>query len=149
MNPATHAPFESAIRTTNTWLNELTEELGWEDRHRACRALRAALHALRDRLTVAEAVDLGAQLPMLLRGLYYEGWDPNGKPVRERKREDFRAHIAAAFRDDPAASPEGAAWAVFKVLQRHVSAGEIGDVKGLLPAEIRALWPESGVRHGP
>lgn len=148
MNQATHAPFEGTYQTTNAWLKELMEELDWQDRHRAYRALRAVLHALRDRLTVEETADLGAQLPMLIRGLYYEGWTPSGKPVKERKREDFLAHIEAAFRDDPAIFPEAVAGAVFKVLQRHVSAGEIGDVKQILPAQIRALWPEGEVRRG-
>ena len=133
---------------SNAWLKELMEELDWQDRHRAYRALRAVLHALRDRLTVEETADLGAQLPMLIRGLYYEGWTPSGKPVKERKREDFLAHIEAAFRDDPAIFPEAVAGAVFKVLQRHVSAGEIGDVKQILPVQIRALWPEGEVRRG-
>jgi uncharacterized protein (DUF2267 family) len=148
MNQATHAPFESTYQTTNAWLKELREELDWQDRHRAYRALRAVLHALRDRLTVEETADLGAQLPMLIRGLYYEGWTPSGKPVKERKKEDLLAHIEAAFRDDPAISPEAVARAVFQVLQRHVSAGEIGDVKQILPAQIRALWPEGEVRRG-
>lgn len=148
MNQATHAPFEITYQTTNAWLKELMEELDWQDRHRAYRALRAVLHALRDRLTVEETADLGAQLPMLIRGLYYEGWTPSGKPVKERKKEDFLAHIEAAFRDDPAIFPEAVAGAVFKVLQRHVSAGEIGDVKQILPAQIRALWPEGEVRRG-
>jgi uncharacterized protein (DUF2267 family) len=148
MNQATHAPFESTYQTTNAWLKGLVEELGWQDRHRAYRALRAVLHALRDRLTVEETADLGAQLPMLIRGLYYEGWTPSGKPVKERKKEDFLAHIEAAFRDEPAISPEAVARAVFKVLQRHVSAGEIGDVEQILPAQIRALWPEGEVRRG-
>ncbi len=148
MNQATHAPFESTYQTTNAWLKGLVEELGWQDRHRAYRALRAVLHALRDRLTVEETADLGAQLPMLIRGLYYEGWTPSGKPVKERKREDFLAHIEAAFRDEPATFPEAVARAVFQVLQRHVSAGEIGDVKQILPTQIRALWPEGEVRRG-
>ncbi|HMB03876.1 MAG TPA: DUF2267 domain-containing protein [Isosphaeraceae bacterium] len=148
MNQATHAPFEGTYQTTNAWLKELMEELDWQDRHRAYRALRAVLHALRDRLTVEETADLGAQLPMLIRGLYYEGWTPSGKPVKERKKEDFLAHIEAAFRDDPAIFSEAVAGAVFKVLQRHVSAGEIGDVKQILPAQIRALWPEDEVRRG-
>jgi len=141
-------PIENTVHTTNTWLNEVRDELSWQDRHRAYRALRAVLHALRDRLTVAETADLGAQLPMLIRGLYYEGWVPAGKPLKERKKEDFLAHIAAEFRDDPRIFPEGLAWAVFTVLQRHVSAGEIQDVKHILPAEIRSLWPGSEVQHG-
>jgi uncharacterized protein (DUF2267 family) len=145
MSLTTITPIESTVHTTNAWLKELAEELGWEDRHRAYLALRTVLHALRDRLTVAEAADLGAQLPMLVRGLYYEGWNPSGKPVKERKREDFLAHISAAFPGHAEIFPEAVAWAVFKVLQRHVSAGEIEDVKHILPARIRSLWTEREV----
>ena len=101
MSVTSIAAIESSIHTTNTWLKELMEELGWDDRQRAYRALAVVLHALRDRLSVAEAADLGAQLPMLVRGLYYEGWTPKGKPIKERKREDFLAHIAAAFPGQP------------------------------------------------
>ena len=136
------APIESTIHVTNTWLKELMEELGWEDRQHAYRAMAVVLHAFRDRLTVAEVADLGAQLPMLIRGLYYERWNPEGKPVKEHKREDFLAHIATAFRGHAEIFPESVAWAVFKVLQRHVSAGEIGDIKHVFPAQIRSLWPE-------
>src|SRR5271155_2452528 len=107
------APIESSIHTTNTWLKELMEELGSDDRHQAYRALAAVLHALRDRLSVAEAADLGAQLPMLIRGLYYEGWNPSGKPVRVRKREDFLDQITAALPGMPDIHPERIAWAVF------------------------------------
>jgi uncharacterized protein (DUF2267 family) len=105
MNPVTHAPFESTYRTTSAWLRELMRELGWDDPRRAYAALRAVLHALRDRLTVAEAADLSAQLPMLVRGLFFEGWRPNAVPVKEQRREDFLAHVAAAFRDDPGVYP--------------------------------------------
>jgi uncharacterized protein (DUF2267 family) len=67
---STHAiaPIEHAVRTTSSWITELAEDLGWEDRWRAYKALGAVLHALRDRLTVAETADLGAQLPLLIRG---------------------------------------------------------------------------------
>jgi uncharacterized protein (DUF2267 family) len=140
-------PIESAVHTTNAWLKELAEELGWNDRERAYRAMGAVLHALRDRLTVAEAADLGAQLPMLIRGLYYDGWNPTGKPVKERRKEHFLAHIAEACQGRAEIFPEGVAWAVFKVLQNHVSAGEIADVKHVLPADIRSLWPEDALSH--
>ena len=135
------APIERTVHATNNWLEELKEELRLQDRQQAYHLLRVVLHTLRDRLTVAEAVDLGAQLPMLIRGLYYEGWTPRGKPIKERKKEDFLGHIAEALRGSPDIYPEGVVRGVFRVLERHVSAGEIGDVKQILPADIRTLWP--------
>jgi uncharacterized protein (DUF2267 family) len=140
-------PFESTLHTSNTWLTELMDELGWQDRHRAYQALRVVLHTLRDRLTVKEVADLGAQLPMLIRGMYYEGWRPTAQTDPVRKKEAFLAPIAAVFRDDPQLFPEGIAWAVFKLLKGRVSAGEIDDVKHLLSREVRSLWPEGEVAH--
>jgi uncharacterized protein (DUF2267 family) len=141
MNPTGIKAFDSTVQTTNVWLKDLMEELGWEDRYRAYHALRAVLHALRDRLTAGEAVDLAAQLPMLVRGFYYEGWRPSETPLRERKKADFLAHIAAAYRDEPHTDVEAVARAVFRVLAKHVTAGEVKDVKSMLPAELRAMWP--------
>lgn len=87
----------------------------------------------------------GAQLPMLIRGLYYEGWHPQGKPVKERKKEEFLAHVTIAFREDPAVDAEAVARAVFQVVAKHVTPGEIKHVKISLPGEIRSLW--SGETH--
>ena len=134
--------FDTTLQKTQVWLNALMAELGWQDnRHRAYLALRTVLHALRDRLTVEEAVHLGAQLPMLVRGFYYEGWKVSGKPVRERHKEDFLAHVGAAFRGDDTVDPEKMTRAVFKVLSQHITEGETKDIKGLLPAGVRKLWP--------
>jgi uncharacterized protein (DUF2267 family) len=130
--------FDGTIHKTNHWLNELMQVLGWRDKHKTYRALKATLHALRDRLTVDEAAQLGAQLPMLVRGFYYEGWDPTGKPLRERHREQFLALIAREF---DAYDPERVARAVFTLLERQVSEGEIQDVKQVLPEALRDLWP--------
>jgi uncharacterized protein (DUF2267 family) len=133
--------FDTTLHKTNSWLKELMQELGWEDRHKAYLALRATLHALRDRLTVEEVAQLGAQLPMLIRGFYYEGWDPTGKPLRIKDKEDFLARIQQQFRGDGRVDAEAVARAVFAVLADRVTEGEIEDVKHILPMEIRELWP--------
>ena len=133
--------FDRTIHKTNNWLNELMEALGWHDRHKAYLALRVTLHALRDRLTVEEVAQLGAQLPMLIRGFYYEGWDPTGKPLKERHKEEFLARIEEQFSGDDQADAEQVARAVFSVLSDRVTEGEIEDVKHVLPAELRELWP--------
>lgn len=68
--------FDRTLQKTNLWLGDVMAELDTEDRHQAYSALRATLHALRDRLTVDEAAQLAAQLPLLVRGIYYENWRP-------------------------------------------------------------------------
>jgi len=131
--------FDSTLQLTNTWLHELMEELGWSHRERAYHALRVVLHALRDRLPVDEVAALGAQVPLLVRGVYYEGWHPADKPLKGHRRDDLLAEIGAAFRDDRDVDPETVARAVFRVLERHVSPG--AGVKQHFPEELRALWP--------
>jgi uncharacterized protein (DUF2267 family) len=132
---------DAAIQLTNVWLHEVLDELGWPRRERAYHALRAVLHPLRDELPVEAVAALAAQLPLVVRGLYYEGWHPAGKPVRGHKREAFLAEVGGAFHDDRDVEPEQVARAVFRVLARHVSKGEVEGVKQLLPADLRALWP--------
>jgi len=136
------AGIETTLHTTNVWLQQIMDQMEWDDRGRAYLALRVVLHALRDRLSVDEAAALGAQLPLLIRGIYYENWSPHGKPVKERHKTDFLAHIERGFRDTPTADPEEVCQAVFHVLAEHVSPGEIAHVKATLPAEIRELWAE-------
>lgn len=133
--------FDTTIHKTNSWLNDLMTILDWQDRHRAYLAMRTTLHALRDRLIVDEVAQLAAQLPMLIRGFYYEEWDPSDKPLRDRHREQFLAAIEQPFRGDDRINAEEVARAVFAVLARRVTEGEIEDVKQLLPAHIRDLWP--------
>ena len=132
--------FDTTVQKAHDWLNELGDELGTENKRLLYRALRSTLHALRDRLTVDEVAQLGAQLPMLLRGLYYEGWDPTGKPIRVRHKDEFLVPIADALANDDV-DAEDAARAVFQVLANRITFGEMKDIKHILPASVRALWP--------
>jgi uncharacterized protein (DUF2267 family) len=135
--------FDATLHKTNRWLKDLMQLLDWDDKQKSYLALRVTLHALRDRLTVEEVADLAAQLPMLVRGFYYEGWDPTSKPDKTRHLEEFLARIAHRFRDDDSVDPERVARAVFTVLATQVSEGEMKDVQGILPIALKRLWPST------
>jgi uncharacterized protein (DUF2267 family) len=135
--------FDETVQKTNIWLKEIMAVLG-PDRHRAYQALRGVLHCLRDRLIVEEAAQLGDQLPMLVRGIYYEAWRPADAPQKVRSREEFLTKLASHLPGNSPLNPEDAARAVFQVLERHITPGEIEDVLSELPKEIRALWPGHG-----
>jgi uncharacterized protein (DUF2267 family) len=135
--------FDATIHKTHVWLNDLIQALNWGDRYKAYIALHAAVHALRDRLTVEETVHLGAQLPMLIRGFYYEGWTPSGKPDKVRHNDEFPAPFREYFKNDLDTDPERIVRAVFDVLAKRVTEEKIADVKSILPEEIADLWPET------
>ncbi len=148
MVSASHV-WEKALHKGNAWLQEVSGELGWEDLEATLLALRSVLHALRDRLTPNEAVQLAAQFPLLIKGVYFDGWHLRGTPVRARRKGVFLAMVRSnLIRGIPEADPERVTRAVFKVLARHVSEGEISDVRAMLPAEMRDLWPDP-VHHAP
>ena len=67
---------DRSVEKANLWITEVAAGLETGDRHEAYRVLRAFLHVLRDRLPVLEAAQLAAQLPLLIRGVFYEGWQP-------------------------------------------------------------------------
>ncbi len=135
--------FDKTIEKTNVWLKEIMELQGWSDRNKAYTALRVVLHSLRDRLTPEEAAHFAAELPLMVRGIYYEGWSPEDKPVK-MDREIFLLRVAKAFPDDPEVDPKEIARTVFQVLEKRISEGEISDIKNLLPHDLRELWPRSG-----
>ena len=131
--------FEHTIQITDVWLHDVMDRLGWQDKHRAYLAIRAVLHALRDRLGVNEAAHLAAQLPLLIRGVYYEGYHPSGKPLSEKKKAEFLAHVAAEFSEEDRSSGS-VTQAVLQVLEKHITPGETAKIKSVLPPEIRSLW---------
>ncbi len=140
---------DHTVQLTHEWLNELMRQLDWDDKQRAYRLLRATLQSLRDWLQVNEAVQLSAQLPLLVRGIYFEGWHPAGTPVSKRSKADFLARIDKAFETDPIDDVDEAVAAVFRVLNQHVSEGEVEDVRNSLPESLRELWSEFGISHAP
>ena len=134
--------FDTTIQKTNVWLKDIMEQEGWEDKHRAYVALRAVLHALRDRLGLEEAVHLASELPMLVRGFYFDGWEPSGKPERIRSKEKFLNRISEELPNYPDLDPEHLARSVFSLLSEKIGGGEVKNIISTLPKGIRDLWPE-------
>lgn len=134
---------DSTIQRTNGWLKELMQELNWTDRRKTYVAFRCVLHAWRDHLSVKDAVYLGEQLPMLIRGFYFEHWDPSGKPLALRSRDEFFSCLSAYLaRDgDKKSNAEMVTRAVFRLVERKATEGEIDDLHQIVPATLNDLWP--------
>ena len=135
LSTVNHAP-----QVVSEWVNFLSETLEWNDQGRAYMLLREVLHAVRDYLNVDEAVDLSAQLPVLIRGIYFDGWVPSKTPVHPRSKQDFLARISKPFVDPPLEDEERASAAVFDLLCRKISSGEFDHVANSMRKSLRDLW---------
>jgi uncharacterized protein (DUF2267 family) len=130
-----------AVQQMQVWLKSLCDSGGYAGETEALAVLRAVLHQLRDRLTPEEAVDLGAQLPLIVRGIYYEGWRPSKTPEKMRSQDEFLEGVSAKLAPHPIGA-QSATRDVFSLLAQAMDSGEIADVINQLPADIKKLWPE-------
>lgn len=136
--------FDKTVHTTNSWLAEIMDRLN-VDRQQAWRVLGSVLRTLRDRLPVDLAAHLGSQLPLLVRGGFYDQFVPARLPTDCHTPEEFVAAIAADL--EHIADAEDALRVVISVLERHVSEGQIVKVRHALPRGIRLLWDSADTRQ--
>jgi uncharacterized protein (DUF2267 family) len=136
------APIDNAPLAVAEWLGEIREALGWEETGRAYLLLRTVLHAVRDVLPIAEATDLAAQLPLLLKGIYYDGWDPAATLAAGHSRADLVGRVEKVFSKEPLEDPAAAIRAVLALLAQRVSEGEIDHVKHAMRTQLKDLWPK-------
>jgi uncharacterized protein (DUF2267 family) len=132
---------DHTVHLTHEWINDLSDRLNWDSKRDTLRLLRATLRQVRDHLGHEEAAQFAAQLPLLVRGMYYEGWIPARTPIRDRNAERFVQAIGEQVGD--VADYRGAEdiTAVFQLLDDRISKGEVRDIKAGLPKAICALWP--------
>lgn len=133
-----------AAQHTQEWLKDLASRPPFETEDQAYSYLRAVLHVLRDRLTLEEAVHLASQLPMLVRGFYYEGWKPSRTPVAVKTPQEFFQRVDDELGGTAPATRVAAVAAthtVLEFLEDHVDAGELRHVKGQLPRSLQGLFP--------
>jgi uncharacterized protein (DUF2267 family) len=136
---------DRSVEKAHIWINDVAEELGTEDEQRAYRVLRSFLQALRDHLTVDQAAKLAAQLPIFVRGVFYEGWDPSRTPEHARDVDSFLTRIAGEAGLAGETEASFAATAASRVLRRHISAGEGDSVLRALPPHLRDLLSAAGI----
>ena len=130
---------DRTVQETNVWLKAVEEELQLDDRQQAYNALRAVLHGLRDRVPPEVAIKLGAQLPILVRGVYYENWHAAGMPTRERHAQEFAHHVGTELSPQFPVDPLTVIRGVFEVLWEKLDPGEFEKVMQHLPAPLREL----------
>lgn len=132
---------DNVAHKASEWIGELDDIYGWEDKQKSYQAFRAVAHTIRDRLTAEESAQLAAQLPMMLRGMYFDGWSPSGKPEKWRSQNEFIERLMDAYGGPDELNPEAMATGAFEMLDRRVSEGEISEVKSMLPKSVRQMWP--------
>ncbi len=135
--------FRAPIQKANSWINEIADGMNWNDHRRALHAFRAVLHSLRDQLSINEMADLSAQLPLVVRGLFFENWRPHVASGHSRSVEGFRDSLAKQLPELSNAEITQVTQVVMNVIARHVSAGEISDIGSNLPESIRSLWDQA------
>lgn len=142
--------FNKYVHEGEQFVREIAVEMHapW-DMIKAARVLRAVLHALRNRLSAPSSLQLISQLPMLIKAIYVDGWKltDEAKTLRrlgdfiECVREEGGTSLSSHFVTDYDVTQ--AIHAVFNVIKKHVSAGEIRDLVSTLPAELRPLMTDS------
>lgn len=136
---------DATIHKTHEWLRDIKEGLGLDDDRAAYAALRASLHALRDLLTTQHVAQFGAQLPTVVRGIYYEGWQPPPRQMGERQGQDFLEAVRRELHEHlELHDAERVARIVFSVVTARVAPGEVEKIMHSLPRELRALWLPPG-----
>lgn len=133
---------DSTVQKTIEWFNAMNEILGWPDNERTYAATKAVLHAIRDRLPLGEAVHFSAPITMLMKGMYFDQYEPEDKPLKIRSRDEFFELIRENFDQGPL-DAENALRAFVKVYSHKTQGGELEDVRKTMPEDLRPLFEPS------
>lgn len=131
---------DHSVHLTHEWINELAGRLDWSSKRSALRLMRVTLHHIRDHLAVNELAQLSAQLPVLIRGFFFEGWVPKHTPIKERHEYEFVAYVDEKMADTEEYRGRSDIKCVFDLLNSRLSRGEVDDVRACLPSDLRDLW---------
>lgn len=132
---------DSSLQETNLIINGLAEELGWTDRKKQAYSLmRTVLHAFRDRLSVDEAANFGAQLPLVVRGVYYDGWKPESAP-QKMNRQELIDRVDQQFQYDTELPTEDLIEAAMRHVALRLDPLMMDNLAKNLPEDVATLLP--------
>jgi len=132
---------DTSIQRAHEWLHDVGDGLGFDNEHSAYAALRATLHAVRDRLPVELVAHFGAGLPTMIRGIYYDGWHPSAARLKAAHAEDFRHSMQRELHGhNELQNTEQVALAVMGVMDERMEPGQIDHILDALPKQVRELW---------
>ena len=132
--------FARTSHKSQEWISEMQRELKWLSGDSNYQLLRAVLQSLRDQMNVHETAHFAAQLPLLLRGSFYEGWNPQIAQISGRTKEDFLEAVKNKL--SPGGIPpkfelEDGVLVALNVIKKHVSAGEMKDIVGAVNPSLK------------
>ncbi|WP_299031512.1 DUF2267 domain-containing protein [uncultured Sulfitobacter sp.] len=131
---------DHSVHLTHEWINELAGRLDWSSKRSALRLMRVTLHRIRDHLLVDELAQMSAQLPVMIRGFFFEGWVPKDTPIKERHEDEFIAFVGHQMADTSEYRGRDDIKCVFDLLNARLSRGEVEDIRASLPQDIRDMW---------
>jgi uncharacterized protein (DUF2267 family) len=141
MKTGVHA-LEQSLRDAQGWISSVALRLNSRNPNLALTSLKATLHAVRDQLDRTGAIELGGRLPALVRGLYYDGWDPDDARGPAKTSKSFLSRIAHESVRNPRIKPERAAKAALEVIFERLPAAAMAPVIERLPESLAKLWPD-------
>lgn len=131
---------DSTLQKTHEWIARMAHTANM-NKDEAYKCLRAVLQTLRDRLPSEEAVHLGAQLPLLLRGVYYDGWQPSKVP-KKYNRWEFLHAVSEKVVVEGLVDPERITRDTLFLLCALLPHDTMSKIMLLMPHDIQTLWPE-------
>lgn len=129
---------DRSVQGTKEWIKAVGEELGWKDEQKVYVAMKAVLHGLRDRMPPEEAVHFAAQFPLLLKGIYFDGYTLKGKPERFSTREEFYEKVRQEMSNQPVL-PEEITEAVLRAIHENTTTGIFDNVIATMPQDLRGM----------
>jgi len=134
--------FKTTLDHTELFIKKMMETKEFRTPNHAFVVLRATMKALRDRIGPGEALHLGGQLPALLRGYYFEGFDManlSNPKIKSKGTNEFFGQVRDYLDAYDFMELERVVPIALNVLLDGIDDGEADQVVNQLPKDLQDL----------